>query len=112
LGQAGDDASGGVDYMAVGNNPDWHLEIVEKDNEVSFTTADGVYVYKYPAPGPMLYPDRNTTVYRVPNNEHTMTVTIKGVECQDSMTGKAYETTVMVSFDGIGYSGCGDVLNR
>ena len=109
---AEDHAPKGIDFMALGNSPDWHLEIVEKDNKVSFTTADGVYAYKYPAAGPMLYPDRNTTVYRVPNPEHSMTVTVKGVACQDSKTGKEYETRVTVTFDSKGYIGCGNVLNR
>jgi uncharacterized membrane protein len=109
---AGDHASRGIDFKAQGNSPDWHLEIVEKDNKISFTTETGEYVYKYPAGGPMLYPDRNATVYRVPNNEHTMTVTVKGIACQDNKTGKSYETTVIVTFDSKGYAGCGDVLNR
>lgn len=110
---AGDHPSStGIDFKAVGNSPDWHLEIVEKDNNISFTTADGVYAYTYPAGGPMLYPDRNATVYRVPNTEHNMTVTVKGIACQDSKSGKSYETTVTVTFDSKAYFGCGDVLNR
>jgi uncharacterized membrane protein len=109
---AEDHASSGIDFTAAGNNPDWHLEIVEKDNKVSFTTTTGVYVYNYPAGGPMLYPDRNATVYRVPNTEHTMTVTVKGIACQDNMSGKEHETTVTVTFDSEAYVGCGDVLNR
>ena len=98
--------------MALGNNPDWHLEIFNEGNKVIFTTEEGVYKYRYTTLGPSLYRDELTTIYRVPNEDHSMNVTVKGRACQDSATGKGYETTVTVTLDGIAYAGCGGVLNR
>ena len=109
---AADEATKGPDYMALGNNPDWHLEIINEGNKVIFTTEEGVYKYRYTTLGPSLYRGELTTVYRIPNEDHSMNVTVKGRACQDSATGKGYETTVTVTLDGIAYDGCGDVLNR
>ena len=109
---AADEAAKGPDFMALGNNPDWHLEIFNASRAVVFTLASDVYKYRFPATGPSLYRDKLTTIYRIPNDDHSFNVIVKGRSCQDSATGKAYETTVTVSFDGVGYLGCGDVLNR
>ena len=106
---AADEATKDPNFMALGNNPDWHLEIFDEGNKVIFTTEDGVYKYRYTTLGPSLYRDELTTVYRVLNDDHSMNVTVKGRVCQDSVTGKAYETTVIVTFDGFPYAGCGDV---
>ena len=109
---AADEMAKGPDFMALGNNPDWHLEIFNEGNKVIFTAEDGVYEHRYTTLGPSLYRDELTTVYQVPSEDHMMNVTVKGRACQDSATGKAYETTVTVMFDGFPYAGCGDVLNR
>jgi uncharacterized membrane protein len=109
---AADEAAKGPDFMALGNNPDWHLEIFNESRTVIFTLESDVYKYRYPATGPSLYRDELTTIYRVPNDDHSLNIIVKGRECQDSATGKAYETTVIVSLDGVGYTGCGDVLNN
>ena len=65
--------------------------------------------YQYALLGPSLYREKKTTLFNVPNDEHAIRVFVKGNACQDSVTGKLYETTVIVAYDGIGYYGCGDV---
>jgi len=109
---AADEVVKSPDFMALGNSPDWHLEIFNEGSRVVFTLGSDVYRYRYATTGPSLYRDELTTIYRVPNDDYSMNVIVKGRECRDSATGKAYETTVTVSFDGVGYTGCGDVLNR
>ena len=109
---AGDDATGGPDFMALGKNPDWHLEIINEGSRIIFTTDEGVYEHRYTTLGPSLYRDELTTVYQVPSKDHMMNVTVRGRACQDSVTGKLYDTTVTVMFDGFPYAGCGDVLNQ
>ena len=102
-----------VDVSGLGHNPDWQLEIMHTGNKVNFTLAGTEYSYRYPAMGPSLYRgDTRTTIYRVPNDDHSLNIIVKGIECLDSETGKAYETTITVMMDGVGYRGCGDVLNR
>ncbi len=102
-----------IDVSGLGHNPDWQLEIMHTGNRINFTLAGTEYSYNYPATGPSLYRGATrTTVYRVPNDDHSLSITVKGVTCRDSETGKSYETTITVMMDGVGYQGCGDVLNR
>ncbi len=97
---------------AYGNDPDWSLEISGDSNKLAFTIDGETTNYKYANMGPSLYLDRKTMVYRVPNDDHTLSIFVKGKACQDSATGKAHEVTVIIAYDGKGYGGCGDVLNR
>ena len=102
-----------IDVSGLGHDPDWQLEITHAGNRINFTLAGTEYSYRYPAMGPSLYRGATrTTIYRVPNDDHSLNIIVKGIECIDSKTGKAYETTITVVMDGVGYKGCGDVLNR
>jgi len=106
--QAGDEGEY-IDLTAHGNAPDWTLEIVKKDHRINFQAAEVAADYQYASLGPSLYREKKTTLFNVPNDEHAIRVFVKGIACQDSVTGKLYETTVIVAYDGIGYYGCGDV---
>ena len=106
--QAGDEGEY-IDLTAHGNAPDWTLEIVKKDRRINFQAAEVAADYQYASLGPSLYREKKTTLFNVPNDEHAIRVFVKGIACQDSVTGKLYETTVIVAYDGIGYYGCGDV---
>lgn len=102
-----------INVSGLGHDPDWQLEIIHAGNRVNFTLAGTKYSYTYPAMGPSLYRgDTRTTIYRVPNDDHSLNIIVKGITCLDSKTGKSYETTITVVMDGVGYKGCGDVLNR
>ena len=102
-----------LDISGLGHNPDWQLEISHSGNSIKLTLAGTAYSFRYPAQGPTLYQGYNrTTTYRVPDDEHSLTIIVKGIECRDSETGKSYETSITVMLDGAGYKGCGDVLNR
>lgn len=102
-----------IDIQGLGHTPEWQLEISHSDARIRFTLEGTEYSYRYPATGPSLYQGYNrTTIYRVPNDDHSLNIIVKGIECRDSETGKAYETTITVTLDGAGYQGCGDVLNR
>jgi uncharacterized membrane protein len=96
---------------AYGNDPDWSLEIPGSGNKLALTIDGETTSYKH-AMGPSLYLDRKTMVYRVPNDKHALSIFVKGKACQDSATGKAHEVTVIIAYDGKGYGGCGDVVNR
>ena len=51
------------------------------------------------------------TTYQVSNGEHELIIRLKDQLCHDSMSGEAFETTVIVSLDGKEYRGCGRHLN-
>ena len=102
-----------IDVSGLGHNPDWQLEISHTGNQIDLTLAGTGYNFRYPATGPSLYRGATrTTVYRASSDDHSLTITVKGIECRDSATGKAYETSITVMMDGGAYTGCGDVLNR
>jgi uncharacterized membrane protein len=111
-GLAYDTLSQSLHIKAHGNDPDWSVEIPADENRLTFTFAGVATTYRYPALGPTLHTAERTTIYRVPNDKHSLTVFVKGNACQDTTTGKSHEMTVIVSYDGKGYRGCGDVLNR
>jgi uncharacterized membrane protein len=106
--QAGDEGEY-IDLTAHGNAPDWTLEIVKKDRRINFQAAEVGGDYQYALLGPSLYREKKTTLFNVLDDEHAVRVFVKGNACQDSVTGKLYETTVIVAYDGVGYYGCGDV---
>ena len=105
-------ADKGVDVKAYGTGPDWQLEIMDNTNRINFTLDGQTQSYRYGKLGPTYYRDKKTHVYRVLDKDHAMSVFVKGKSCIDSETGKSHEVTVIVSFDGKGYSGCGDVLTH
>ena len=97
----------------LGHNPEWQLAIDHDGNRIDFTLGGTEYSFRYPEGGPTLYKGKTrTTLYRVHDDDHAFSVTMKGIACRDSETGKNHETTILVIMDGVGYKGCGDVLNR
>jgi putative lipoprotein len=96
----------GIDFRAVGNEPGWHLEITEGERIV-FVTDYGETRYEFAAPDPPV--DRLTavTTYEISDREHELIIMLKDQLCHDSMSGEAFETTVIVSLNGKEYRGCG-----
>ena len=105
-------ADQGIKVKAYGTAPDWQLVIMEKGNTIQFTLNGESGNYRYGKLGPSLYRDKKTHVYRVLDKDHAMSVFVKSNACIDSATGKSHEVTVIVSLDGKGYGGCGDVLTH
>jgi len=101
------------DIQAYGNDPvAWSLDIVGATGRMTLTLEGETASYTIPMFAPNQYRDDLKMVYRVPNDRHVLTVFIKGQACRDTASGKAHEVTVIVSQDGKGYFGCGDVHNR
>lgn len=95
-------------YTATGHAPDWQLEIDNGNHAVKFVSAAHNLNYRYPKTGPSFYRATRTTVYRVPNNDHALSIRVTEQACRDSETGKSHETSVLVILDGQGFYGCGD----
>ena len=95
-------------FTATGHGPEWQLEIDNASRSVQFVTGTLNLNNRYPETGPSFYRDTRTTVYRVPNDDHALSIRVMEQACQDSESGKSHETTVLVVLDGTGYRGCGD----
>jgi uncharacterized membrane protein len=107
-----DNLSQSSHIKAYGNDPDWSLEIPGGNNKLVLTIGGETKTYKYASMGPSIYLDRKTMVYRVPSDTSPVSVFVKGIACRDDATGKSHEVTVIISHEGKGYGGCGDVVNR
>jgi putative lipoprotein len=99
----------GVDYIAVGQEPGWMLEIVE-GAEIRFQTDYGETRATVPAPAPQVDGARRT--YRARSAAHEIIVQIDRTPCQDSMSGEPFPTTTVVWLDGREHHGCGRELRR
>jgi putative lipoprotein len=100
----------GVDFRAVGNEPGWHLEIIESERVV-FVGDYGQERYAFITAAPSIDQKERTTVYTAQNDKHELSVKIVGSRCRDTMSGEAFETTVTVILDGKKYRGCGKALH-
>jgi len=109
---AGNTGNKGNNLTALGNAPNWDLVVDNTTHQVTFTSEEGVVSYRYPATGPTLIKKADTTIYVVPNKDHQLNVQMTEKACLDSETGKSYETTVVVVFDGESYKGCGNYAHR
>ena len=100
----------GVDFRAVGNEPGWHLEITH-DDELVFTRQYGKTAHVFSTPLPQIDESARKTKYLIQEKGHSLTVTILGVECRDTMIDVSYESTVTVVHDDKVYKGCGKALH-
>ena len=104
----GNTGNKGNNLTALGKTPNWNLVVDNTTRQVTFATDEGMVIYRYPAMGPTLIRKADRTIYTVPNKDHQLNVQMTEKACLDAETGKSYETTVIVVFDGKSYHGCGN----
>jgi putative lipoprotein len=102
----------GANFVALGNQPDWHLAVYNRDYKVTFVTDAGAASYHFPATSPVLLRDLKpkATIYNIVSDTNAMRVVVLEKFCQDTKTGKAFGTTVEVDLDGREYYGCGEAI--
>lgn len=102
----------GVDFRATGNEPGWFLE-VSQENQILLVTDYGQRRFEFTVGQPSVDQASRTTSYHAQKNQLqlTITITIEGRECVDSMIGQRFQTSVMVVLDGKEYYGCGQALH-
>ena len=99
----------GADYWAVGNEPGWTLEVFP--DSIHFATAYGAEHYRFPTPEPEVDAEGRRATYRARSANRSLTVTISYRQCQDDMSGEAFEGAVELVFGGTPYRGCGQPLH-
>ncbi|HEV8079251.1 MAG TPA: copper resistance protein NlpE N-terminal domain-containing protein [Chitinophagaceae bacterium] len=99
----------GVDFIGVGNEPFWSLEI---DNEkmIVFKLADWKKPVIVSAVPPIVTKD--STVYNLSSTGSPLRVIVFPRFCSDGMSDFLYQYKVAVSFKGNTYKGCGVVLGN
>ena len=99
----------GLDFRAVGNEPGWFLEINTGD-KIRFVNNYGQDRYEFATPEPKIDKQAHITTYTTHNDTNTLTVTIHGKPCRDSMSGESFANIVTVTLDNTEFQGCGRAL--
>ena len=100
----------GVEFRAMGNEPGWYLEIRNQDT-ILFVGDYGNSRYEFATPEPLINQQKHTTIYQTAAGGKSMTITLEGRQCQDTMSGESFATTVRVALDHQHYQGCGRALH-
>ena len=100
----------GVDFRAVGNKPGWVLEIRER-TKISLRYNNGQFVAEATAISISTNQGARQTVFEAISDSGGLRVTLNGDVCLDSISGEAYETTVLVEVGDTSLPGCGKALH-
>lgn len=101
-------ANRGIDFLAIGNEPNWFLEIdFEQDLMLRIPEGDTVSV---PVPYPVW--EEGALVLRQTAEKDTLTVKISTNPCSDQMSDRAYLYTVTATFASDVYEGCGVYISH
>lgn len=97
------------DFRAVGQEPGWQLEI-RKGSEMRLTYDYGKGTAVTPAPRTQLDAQTGTRTLHAQTEANDLRVEIVPVACSDSMSGRAFASTVTVTLSGRTFRGCGENL--
>lgn len=99
----------GVDFIGVGNEPFWSLEI-DDEKMILFKMAD----WKKPIIVPVEKPSvsKDSTVYTLLSEKNPLKIIVYPQFCSDGMSDFLYQYKVAVSFKGNIYKGCGVMLGN
>jgi uncharacterized membrane protein/uncharacterized lipoprotein NlpE involved in copper resistance len=101
-------AAEGIDFMAAGTRPAWHLE-VDQQKTIFFRTVEGDSL-RVPAPRPS--PDTDTLrVYTAKTEKAEFILTIRNIACVDDVNGFMRPYAVEVQLKDSTYTGCGEYLH-
>jgi uncharacterized membrane protein/membrane-bound inhibitor of C-type lysozyme len=101
----------GVDFMALGNEPPWLLEI--GPDAIFLQHGYGGDYSVFPIFDPLTDVATRTTTYEGEAFGHQLHLLLVGRDspCQDTMVDRRYGTHVVVSYDGRTWRGCGEALH-
>jgi uncharacterized membrane protein len=96
----------GADFRAIGNEPGWNLEIHEM-SRVVLVTDYGASRVEVALPESVTDNEARSTRW----DAGELTLELIGAPCSDSMSGEAFETKVVVTWQGKTLRGCGRALH-
>jgi uncharacterized membrane protein len=99
----------GVDYRAVGNEPGWHLEVVD-GGRTRFVGDYGELVVEFDTPPPADGGAAGAIDYVWREGDRQMTIRLRREPCSDTMVDVDYPLRARVEFDGRVFEGCGRAL--
>jgi len=99
-----------VDYRAIGNEPDWSLEITHNQTTV-FISNYGQDRYEFKSSKPSIDTATHTSEYQLKNNAHTLSISLSRKLCRDTMSDQLFTSTVNIRLDNKKFTGCGKTLH-
>jgi uncharacterized membrane protein len=100
----------GVSYRALGQEPPWLLEI-DRENGFLLVTRYGEERQQFPYVEPVTDRAQRSSSYASQANGEGVTITIKGVDCRDSMSGEVFSSQVEINWREQTLRGCGKALH-
>jgi uncharacterized membrane protein len=100
----------GVGYRAIGQEPPCLLE-VDRESGFLLVTEYGEKKQQFPYLEPATDSAQRTSIYISELNGDSVTITILGRDCRDSMSGEAFSSPVEISWRGQSLHGCGRALH-
>ena len=100
----------GVSYRAIGQEPPWLLE-VDSGNGFLLVTGYGEKKQQFPYVEPVTNLTQRTSSYTSEANGDGITITIKGRDCRDSMSGEVFSSRVEINWREQTLRGCGRALH-
>ena len=98
----------GVDFIGIGNEPFWSLEI-DKGKSVSFNTPNMKQPVNIGYAEPVV--KDGVTEYHMEMEGSKMDISLFPQFCSDGMSDNLYEYKVVLKYNGKKYNGCGVLLN-
>lgn len=99
--------SEGIDFIGLGNEPFWGLDI-DFEKTMQFSTPDGGLVS---APAVMAKKAQDgALIYESQAEGNTLKVTVRKEDCSDGMSDNRYNYSITVVVNGKQYKGCGKYL--
>lgn len=100
----------GTDYRGIGNEPGWTVEIHNKV-EITFVEAYGSMQHTFVATAVKTDQQARTTHYYAEDGSHKLKLSIQAKPCNDSMSGKAFDSSVTLMLNEKVFRGCGRTLH-
>ncbi len=101
----------GIDFVALGNDPEWELDI-DLQKAIWFTTLEeNVTALTTPVPQPIKSNDSLTITYEASVEAGSIKIIITREPCINSSTGETFDYNVEVQTSGRVFTGCGKYLN-
>jgi uncharacterized membrane protein len=94
----------GIDFLCIGNEPFWSLEI-DSAKTINFLLASDMRTVKLPYIKPV--EEDGKLQYNIQSDSVRMSILIENTFCSDGMSDNWYEYAVQVNYNDTLYKGCG-----
>ncbi len=95
------------EYVALGNEPFWTLEIIPYEKRIVFKDIGAQKVYEFPYAGAISVQGRVRYEVRSADRRNALEVTLSEQACRDGMSDRRYNHTATVLLNGKTFRGCG-----